>query len=184
MELHNSLGRLLVELVPALELRDMFLCCRHPADQGGFEGLRIDYVEWLCWTLEGRKDVVYWCNCMLVVVLFVLCISVHCWIFRVYMLWILRKESVLLKSQYLKVHKHYNGYHYRSRVGLLTSSSSKMVEDGEEIAEVIRQLIASWQKAECSEDPKGGMWPKVQHNEVKLIMVVWVLHPVRYLVLV
>ena len=123
-------------------------------------------------------------DCMLVVVLFVLCISVHCWIFRVYMLWILRKESVLPKSQYLKVHKHYNGYHYRSRVGLLTSSSSKMVEDGEEIAEVIRQLIASWQKAECSEDPKGGMWPKVQHSEVKLIMVVWVLHPVRYLVLV
>ena len=60
---------------------------------------------------------------------------------------------------------------------LRTSSSSELVEDGEEVAEVIRQLIASWQKAQCSEE--GGMWPKLQHNEVKLVIVVWVLHPVR-----
>ena len=29
----------------------------------------------------------------------------------VYMLWILQTELVLPKSQYLKVHKHYNGNH-------------------------------------------------------------------------
>ena len=52
MELHNSLGRLLVEMVPALI--DIFLC-HHPAGQEGFKSLLIDYVE----LLKGGKDVVY-----------------------------------------------------------------------------------------------------------------------------
>ena len=52
MELHNSLGRLLVEMVPALIDTSL---CRHPAGQEGFEGLLIHYVE----LLKGGKDVVY-----------------------------------------------------------------------------------------------------------------------------